>query len=438
MKIMKFGGTSVGSPERMKNVASLITADEEQKIVVLSAVSGTTNKLVEIGELWKNDDDRLSARILDLKKSYWVFCDELYSNDTQKKLARMYTDDAFDRISEIVGYRFSEQGVNEILSKGELLSTHLFHYYLNERSIENDLLNALKIVHIDDHHEPDYGKTQACLEKSLKGQISNIQIIQGYICSDAEGKISNLHRGGSDYTASLLGSVLKASEVQIWTDIDGMHNNDPRFVGHTEPVAQLSFDEAAELAYFGAKILHPASIWPAQKNHVPVRLLNTMDPSAKGTIINDDFREGGVKSIAAKDNITAIKIKSGRMLLAYGFLRKVFEIFEKYETAVDMITTSEVAVSLTIDETKNLEKIEEELLRLGTVHIDSNQTIVCIVGDMVAEKRGIVDTVFSSLSDIPLRMISYGGSKHNISILIDSQYKRSALQKLNKGLFDMD
>jgi aspartate kinase len=342
----------------------------------------------------------------------------------------------FEFLNILLKISFNEAIQRDILAQGELLSTKLFHTLLEELGISSVLLSALDFMSIDENSEPELGKISERL-KALLAQHSDqrLFITQGYICKNHRNEVDNLKRGGSDYTASLVAAAIQASVCEIWTDIDGMHNNDPRVVDRTRPIAEMSFDEAAELAYFGAKILHPASIWPAQLHNVPVRLLNTMDPAAAGTLIKAEVAETGVKAIAAKDGITAIKIKSSRMLLAYGFLRRIFEVFESFKTPIDMITTSEVAVSVTIDDLSHLEQIVEELRRFGTVEVDSNQAIVCVVGNQVAETKGAIQSVMDSLVDIPVRMVSFGGSKHNVSILIDAQYKVQALKSLNEGVF---
>jgi aspartate kinase len=440
MKILKFGGTSVGSPERMRKVATLITADSEPKIVVLSALSGTTNTLVEIGQAMAEGNKSAAKSLVgQMEGHYRRFYRELVSGTEARQKAQATIDEHFEFLSIILRISFNEALNKDILAQGELLSTRLFSIYLKEAGISSVLLPALDFMSIDEFEEPEIPKIRSKLMALLSRHKSeNLFITQGYICRNARGEIDNLKRGGSDYTASLLGAALNASEIQIWTDIDGMHNNDPREVKTTFPIEQLSFDEAAELAYFGAKILHPASIWPAQHFNVPVKLLNTLEPEARGTLITDQPSGDGVKAIAAKDGITAIKIKSGRMLLAYGFLRKIFEVFEKYRTSIDMITTSEVAVSLSVDNISQIRNILAELEPLGTVEQDPDQTIISVVGNEVASTPDILATIFRVLSPINLRMISYGGSRHNISILIPRSSKKETLQLLNKGLFGLD
>lgn len=439
MQIYKFGGTSVGKPERMHSVADLITRDDQSKIVVLSALSGTTNSLVSIGEsLAADQKDEALEKINVLWAHYDEFISQLFSTEEKKAEATAIINEHFEFLKITLKISYNEALERDILAQGELMSTKLFTLHLQERNIPAQLLPALEFMRTNEDHEPDLDVISEKLTSILEKQGNKgLFITQGYICKNHKGEIDNLQRGGSDYTASLIGAAIRATDVQIWTDIDGMHNNDPRVVDKTYPIAELSFDEAAELAYFGAKILHPASIWPAQKYGIPVKLLNTMQPEAKGTVISQSTISADVKAIAAKDGITAIKVKSTRMLLAYGFLRKIFEIFEKYRTPIDMITTSEVAVSVTIDEDEHLDKIMKELSQFGQVEIDKGQTIICIVGNFVAEQKGIVTKIFDALEDTPIRMISYGGSRHNISLLTDSSNKEKALQMLNQHLFGL-
>lgn len=437
MKVLKFGGTSVGAPDRMHHVAKLVLRHDGPKIVVLSAVSGTTNTLVQIGEhLRAGNDEKASLVIEELFGKYQDFILRLVQKEEARKKAEGIIEEHFGFLRSLSPSGFTTAQEKEVLAQGELLSTKLFFAYLQEQQIEAALLPALEFMVIDDHKEPVIDTIRENLRTQL-AQHGNttLFVTQGFICRNHRGGVDNLKRGGSDYSASIIGGVLHAEEVQIWTDISGMHNNDPRIVKNTYPIARLSFDEAAELAYFGAKILHPASILPTQKFNVPVRLLNTMEPEAEGTLIGQETESSGVRAIAAKDGITAIKIKSGRMLMAYGFLRNVFEIFERYRTPIDMITTSEVAVSLTIDDNTYLGQIIAELSEFGQVEIDKNQAIVCLVGYQLSEQRGIVTKALEALHQIPLRMISYGGSKHNVSILIDVQFKKEALTSLNDNLF---
>jgi aspartate kinase len=439
MKVMKFGGTSVGKPQRMHDVASLITADNEPKIVVLSAVSGTTNALVEIGTFLSNGDkESAKSKIDQLEDQYKKFVIELVKQPGSVQKAENILKEHFEFLNIILRISYNEALNKDILAQGELLSTKLFSVYLSEKGIDHELLPALEFMSIDANDEPQVELIREKLNKLLKlyGEKS-LFITQGYICRNSKGEVDNLKRGGSDYSASLIAAAIKASVCEIWTDIDGMHNNDPRIVNKTVPIEQLSFDEAAELAYFGAKILHPASIWPAQQYKVPVKLLNTMAPSAKGTLIAEEAASKGVKAVAAKDGIIAINVKSSRMLLAYGFLRKVFEVFEKYRTPIDMITTSEVAVSLTIDNEVSLPDIIRELEVFSTVAVDRNQTIVSIVGNEIASDAITLKKVFDCLANVNVRMVSYGGSMHNISVLVEAGEKKKVLQQLNSGLFGL-
>ena len=436
MKVKKFGGTSVGSAERIRNVGKLI-ADCKKDIVVLSAMSGTTNSLLEISSAVEKGDRKLSSELIDsLHDKYSATINDLYTTSDYKGKASEIIDEIFDELRMLTSKDFSVALEKEIVAKGEIMSTNLMNLHLHESGINSVLIPALDIVKIDMHGEPDECFILEETKKAIDAAPdADIYITQGFICRNDRGEIDNLQRGGSDYTASLLGALLGADEIEIWTDIDGMHNNDPRFVEGTTPVHNLHFEEAAELAYFGAKILHPTCILPAREHNVPVRLLNTMDPTAEGTLIENKLERNAIKAVAAKDNITAIKIKSGRMLLAYGFLKKVFEIFEKYETSIDMITTSEVGVSLTIDNEKNLARIEAELSQLGTVTIDRDMVIICVVGDLEWTNKGFEAAALEALRNVPVRMISYGGSNYNISFLIRKEDKTKALRLLSYHLF---
>lgn len=440
MKIMKFGGTSVGKPERMHHIVSLVSKETEPVIVVLSALSGTTNALVEIGDHIAKGDRQAAKKSIDkLEAHYQAFVSELVKKEEARAKAKAILAEHFEFLNIILRISFSEALSKDILAQGELLSTKLFCTYLEEQGIPHQLLPALEFMTIDHYDEPQIGSIKIKLTQLLKEhKDKKIFVTQGYICRNARGEVDNLKRGGSDYSASLIAAAINASVCEIWTDIDGMHNNDPRVVKKTIPVEQMSFDEAAELAYFGAKILHPASIWPAQQYNIPVKLLNTMQPEAKGTTITEQAGSVGVKAVAAKDNIIAIRIKSSRMLLAYGFLRKIFEVFEKYRTPIDMITTSEVAVSLTIDSDANLDKILKELEPFGTVEVDKNQVIISVVGNQISQTEAMVKKLFGSIMNIPVRMVSYGGSPHNISLLLPAEYKTQILQQLNKGMFGLE
>ncbi|MFN6375568.1 MAG: aspartate kinase [Chitinophagia bacterium] len=439
MKIMKFGGTSVGKPERMFQVRDLITRDEEPKIVVLSALSGTTNALVAIGDAMAAGDKGKAEQLIEtLHAHYNSFIPDLLVKSETREKATSVINEHFEFLNIILKVSFSDALSKDILAQGELMSTKLFSIYLEEVGEDHVLLPALDFMSIDANDEPQVLQIRTKLQKTLSLHADKkLFITQGYICRNAKGEVDNLKRGGSDYTASLISAAIEASVCEIWTDIDGMHNNDPRIVGTTRPVEHLSFDEAAELAYFGAKILHPASIWPAQHFNIPVKLLNTMQPEAKGTIILKEADSEGVKAVAAKDGIVMIKIKSSRMLLAYGFLRKIFEVFEKYKTSIDMITTSEVAVSVTVDNTTHLDKITMELQPLGELEVVEGQSIVSVVGNKLTQRGNLLEQLFSALSGIQINMVSYGGSLHNVSILIPTDKKNDTLKALNKGLFGL-
>ncbi len=439
MKVMKFGGTSVGKPERMHQIAELITAAKEPVIVVLSALSGTTNTLVEISNrLAASDKQSAIEKITTLENYYQNFIHDLLQDASILARANDMLNEHFEFLKITQKISLSDALNKDILAQGELMSTKLFSLFLEQAKIEHTLLPALDFMILDQNEEPDLALIQEKLNGLLENYPTiNIFVTQGYICRNAKGEVDNLKRGGSDYTASLIAAALKASVCEIWTDIDGMHNNDPRVVDKTVAIEQLSFDEAAELAYFGAKILHPTCIWPAQQENIPVKLLNTMQPTALGTVIKKEAGSVGVKAVAAKDNIIAIKIKSSRMLLAYGFLRKIFEVFEKYKTPIDMITTSEVAVSVTIDSDIHLDEIITELNNIASVEVEQNQTIVSIVGNEIAKTDAVLNKLFQSINEIPVTMVSYGGSPHNISLLIPSEHKTKTLQLINKGLFDL-
>ena len=438
MKVLKFGGTSVGSPERMKEVSRLITEDGQQKLVVLSAMSGTTNSLVGIAQyLYGGNKAGADDVINRLRAKYYAHVPELLSKKENRDDVQKFLEDKFSYLQSFSKDNFTEKEEKIILAQGELISTYMVTSYLKEQGIKAALLPALDFMKTDADAEPDMNFIAEHAAKTLKAVPGmQIYITQGFICRNANGDIDNLQRGGSDYTASILGAAIKADEIQIWTDIDGMHNNDPRVVDNTQPVRHLHFEEAAELAYFGAKILHPTCIQPAKAANIPVRLLNTMEPTAPGTLIDNRSEPGRIAAVAAKENITAIKIKSSRMLLAHGFLKKVFEVFETHRTSIDMICTSEVGVSMSIDNTKHLEDIVAELKKYGTVTVDKDMCIICVVGDMVWENLGFESRALDALADIPVRMISYGGSNYNISFLVKGTDKKAALQRLSDVLFN--
>ncbi|MDE5607621.1 MAG: aspartate kinase [Muribaculaceae bacterium] len=436
MKVLKFGGTSVGSAHRIKDVAELIT-NRGKNIVVLSAMAGTTNSLLEISDyLHKRNIPAAKEVINNLELKYEQVVDELYESDETKLLASNDIRECFSYIRSFCQDNFTLFEEKEVVSRGEIMSTTLMYYYLRERDVNVTVLPALDFMRTDKNSEPDMPyikqKLESLLERNTK---ASLYLTEGYICRNSYGEIDNLRRGGSDLTASVIGAALGAEEIEIWTDIDGMHNNDPRYVEGTRPVSELHFEEAAELAYFGAKILHPTCVLPAKLNNIPVRLLNTMDPKASGTVIYNALPSHTIKAVAAKDDITAIKIKSSRMLLAYGFLRKVFEIFEEHKTAIDMIATSEVGVSVTVDSTKELDHIVDDLKKFGTVSVDPDMVIICVVGDLEWHNTGFESRALEALRDIPVRMISYGGSNYNISFLISKNDKIRALNALSDKLF---
>lgn len=435
MIVLKFGGTSVGNATSIKKVVNIISSITSPKVVVLSAVSGTTNSLLEISKNILRNEKELAFQVIQkLHHTYINLINELYYSTKYKKRAKLFIASKFNGINTIIENQDTYNIEAILLAQGEILSTNIVQLYLEESEIQSSLISALDFMEIDENNEPNTEKLAHQLFH-LSRLDNKLWLTQGFICKNKNGEISNLQRGGSDYTASLIGAAVNAKEIQIWTDIDGMHNNDPRYVNETFSIEEISFDEAAELAYFGAKILHPQSLIPAKENNIPVLLKNTFSPKAKGTIIRNETVKNGITAIAAKDGITAIKIKSYRMLLAYGFLKKVFEVFEKYQTPIDMITTSEVAVSLTIDSINNLDLIVKELKPFGKIEIDSNLSIICVAGDFSQNKEGISANVFNSIKDIPIRMISYGGSNYNTSLLVKTSDKIRALNALNKGLF---
>jgi len=437
MKVLKFGGTSVGSVENMRAVMKLIT-DGEQKIVVLSAMSGTTNSLVEIsGFLFKKNIDSAINAIDNLEKKYLKVVVDLYHSAEAIENGMKIIKESFDTINSFISADFDKSGENTIVAQGELISTQLFVELMLESGYKAVLLPALDFMRIDNEKAADLNLITENIVRILDEHSgAGYYITQGFICRNADGEIDNLQRGGSDYTASLIGAAIDSEEIQIWTDIDGFHNNDPRFVENTQKIEQLSFNEAAELAYFGAKILHPLTVHPAKEKNIPVRLKNTMNPSDSGTLITTNSDGMGIKAVAAKDGISAIKIRSGRMLMAYGFLKNIFEVFEKYKTPIDMISTSEVAVSLSIDNLDSIDNIVSDLDQFGSVEVDRDLSIICIVGDIIQEEKGFASKVFNALDGIPIRMISYGGSKYNISVLVPTSQKQKTLQALSDNLLN--
>lgn len=436
MKVLKFGGTSVGNVQRIKNVAKLIT-ESGNNVVVLSAMAGVTNTLVEITDyFYKNNTTAAMETITNLQRKYANVVNELFNNATIKQVAEREIRGIFNYLRTFSSDGFDEVDEKEILAQGEIMSTIIMNLYLRQEGYNSAVINALDFMRTNANDEPDMDFITYKLEQQIaKYSDAEYLITQGFICRNAAGNVDNLQRGGSDYTASLIGAAIKAEEVQIWTDIDGMHNNDPRYVDNTKPVGQLNFDEAAELAYFGAKVLHPTCVLPAKLANIPVRLLNTLQPEAKGTLINNNVSTGTIKAVAAKDKVTAITIKSGRRIQSHSFLRKVFETFETYRTPIDMITTSEVGVAVTIDNERQLENIVDELRKIGTVAIDHDMVIICVVGDLSWHNCGFEAKAVDALKNIPIRMISYGGSNYNISMLVKKEDKLQALKQLSEHLF---
>ncbi len=437
MKVLKFGGTSVGSAERIKNVAKLITEDGQRKVVVLSAMSGTTNTLLEIADYFRLENAVGASDVINrLQNKYEGVIDELFTDADLKKDCLETIHGILDYLRSFANRPFTIFEERCVVAQGELMSTNMMYRYLLQQGVKAAFVPALDFMRIDKNCEPDFKFIEENIKAKLEADSDElIYITQGFICRNAYGEIDNLQRGGSDYSASIIGAAIRAEEIQIWTDIDGMHNNDPRYVENTKPVRMLNFDEAAELAYFGAKILHPTCITPARMYNIPVRLLNTMQPEAPGTTISNQTEKDKIKAVAAKDGIVSIKIKSSRMLMAYGFMRKVFEVFEDFKTPVDLVTTSEVGVSLTIDKENKLDEIVTELKKFGSVTVDKNLVIICVVGDMEWDNLGFESSVVEALKDIPVRMISYGGSNYNISILIRKEDKERALRLLSEHLF---
>ena len=433
---MKFGGTSVGTPQRIKDVCRIVD-DGEPKIVVLSALSGTTNALISINDdFYAGNIDSALEKIYDLERVYRKHADELFRSEMQKAETICFFKQTFDFIRSFADTNFSMAGAKQIIGQGELLSTNMVIRYMKEQGMNAILIPALDFMRIgkDDTPDEEYIKTNLGNYLS-KHDGYQVYLTQGFICRNAYGEMDNLLRGGSDYTASLIGAAIDATEIQIWTDIDGMHNNDPRVVENTKPVHHLSFDEAAELAYFGAKILHPTCVLPAKKAGIPVRLLNTMDPKAEGTMISNSLEKGKIKAVAAKDGIIVINITSSRMFMAYGFMAKVYEIFNKYQTCIDVVCTSEVGVSVSIDNDTSLDEIISELELLGKTEVEKGMSIICVVGDLDWHNVGFESSVTEAMCNIPIRMISYGGTPFNISYVIKKEDKERALNSLSNYLF---
>ena len=434
---MKFGGTSVGSADRIKYVATLIE-DDRFKIVVLSAMSGVTNTLVEISDHFAHSNVQGALSLIDeLEQKYYHAIDTLYASKESQTLAKVFVDEKMGFLRSFETERlFSDYETKQVLGQGEIISVRMMELYLREQGKNPIRLSALDFICTDQYGEPDFPRIQDRLLQTMADYpTETLFLTEGYICLNAYSEMDNLKRGGSDYTATIIGSVLDAKEIQIWTDIDGMHNNDPRVVEHTRPVRTLHYDEASELAYFGAKILHPSCIIPAKMANVPVKLLSTMEPQAKGTLISNRMDEGALKAIAAKDGVTVLRIRSTRLLLSYGFLRKVFEVFEANRTPIDMVTTSEVSVSVSITDTDRLEDILANLRRFSTVTLDYPMTILCIAGDLNWKNVGFESRVIEAVKDLPVRMISFGGSDHNVSVVVRAEDKELAMNQLHKHLF---
>jgi aspartate kinase len=436
MKVLKFGGTSVGTAESIRNVKGIIQSIPGPKMLVLSAMSGVTNFLVNISEELRNGNlAELEILKTSLKNKHLELLNNLIEDPEDKLKIESGFNSLFQEFEELVSSEPSENTTNQILTFGESVLTYIFSEYLICCQISNSLLDAKRFMYVGNLENPDTNKIASRIEPLMVSTDDHsIYITQGFVRIDKFNRISTLKRGGSDYTATIIGAALNAEEVQIWTDIDGFHNNDPRYVEDTHPLSNLTFEEAAELAYFGAKILHPQTISPVIDKNIPIYLKNTFTPELPGTKISSEITENGLKAISAKDGITAIKIKSNRMLMAHGFLKKIFEIFDKQETAIDMITTSEIAISLTIDDTKNLEPILEQLKEYGDITVETEHSIICIVGERLIEDPNTF-RLFEILNETPVRMISYGGSLNNVSLLVSTVNKVSALKALHKALF---
>ena len=400
-------------------------------------MAGTTNTLVEIADYCsKGNIPGAQDTLNNLLLKYQDVIGNLFDDEQSRDTANAVITERFSYMRALIESDFSSADAREILAQGELMSTALMNIYLNSRGVKSTLLPALDYMRTDSFGEPDMKYIATRLRRLIElNRDAEVFITQGYICTNDRGEIDNLKRGGSDYSASIIGAIIGADEIQIWTDIDGMHNNDPRFVNSTSPVSQLNFEEAAELAYFGAKILHPNCVLPAKLANIPVRLLNTLDPDAVGTVIYNMPPDRKIKAVAAKDNVTAIKIKSGRMLVAYGFLHKVFETFEKYQTSIDLMATSEVGVTVTIDDDSHLAALVDDLKHFGTVTVDRDMAIVSVVGDLEWHNCGFAAQAVCALQDVPVRLISYGGSDYNVSMLISSSDKVKALRLLSDALF---
>jgi aspartate kinase len=436
MQVLKFGGTSIGSADAIKRVVDIISSQDQQCIAVFSAFSGVTNLLNDISSfflLGHYDKSKLAAEAILTRHQNII--NDLFISDTYKDQATQILNRHMNVVAQQVNENSSNFKPKEILAQGELISSQIILIYFKEIGLDVSSINALDFMRLDENQEPDQKKIKKLLHEVVADCPSQYILTQGYICRNVAGEINNLKRGGSDYSAALIGVAIDADTIQIWTDIDGLHNNDPRFVDGTKPITSLSFEEAAELAYFGAKVLHPQSILPAKEANIPVLLKNTFQPGKPGTLIQKQCFENGVRAIAGKDGITTIKIKSYRMLMSYGFLQNIFEIFERYKTSIDVITTSEVGVSLTIDNTRYIEKIINELSTFGEVTVENEKSIVSIVGYFPADQVGVGAQILDAIKNIPICMISFGGSQHNFSLIINTKDKINALNQLHNYIF---
>ncbi len=436
---MKFGGTSVASAERIQHVADLISRGGGPTIVVLSAMAGTTNMLVEISrQLVLRHRHEALTLLTKLKKKYETETRLLFPDKMSYDRSWTVVNETFFFLEQLCYVdNFTLYDEKKILARGELLSTAMMLGHLADRNIKAVGLPALEFMRTDKNAEPDLSYIREHLSEIMARMPQEVElfITEGYICRNAFGDVDNLQRGGSDYTATLIGAALRASEIQIWTDIDGMHNNDPRVVDTTEPVRSLRFEEAAELAYFGAKILHPTCIVPAHVEGIPVRLLNTLEPDAPGTLISETTDKDLIKAVAAKDDLSMVRVRSNHQLTSWSFISKVYALLEHYGIPADMIASAEVALSFAVESQRITDRFLEDLATLGVVSVDHGLTIVCVVGDLEAENVGFEAKILEALRDIPLWMISYGGSDYNMGVLIESQNKRAALKALSDHLF---
>lgn len=437
MKVLKFGSAAIGSVDKIQAVASIVEK-EKNNIIVLSSIKGTAETLAEISKyLYNKNQEGAFELINQLDDTYTSLISDLFETEEYRVKALKFIRWRIDYIRSFSKDLFTLFEERIVMSQGELISTDIFSFYFSERGTKAITIPALDFVRTDKNSVPD----QDFLKEQL-GPLLNVSedvdlfMTQGYICRNVYGEIDDLRKGGSDYTASLIGSSLKLEEIQIWADVDVMQNNDSRYIKGTKAIRKLNFDEAAELTYFGEKILHPSSILPAKIANVPVRLKNTMNPDAEGTLISNDTDPGVIKAVAAKEGITVIQVRSAKMLLAHGFLRRILEVFDDYQTPIDMLTTSEVGVSITIDDARRLRDITDDLKKYGTVSVDEDMAIVCVIGDLNWLNIGFESQIADALKDIPIRMISYGGSNYNMSFLVRKKDKEKSLNLLNNKLFN--